>query len=150
MTIDLNTKCPRNTWLEGDRHNYEHCKYCDCCEGFSLDEKQVYCNYSQIPKCEAEFKKGDYAYRVTRFGGDGYVEKVKVRNAIWVNNHWEYQFGLERHHYRGYKTEEEALKVVCKNEVEHLVKRLTRLKNNMKKCGLSFENLTTRLLKWEE
>ena len=146
MTIDLNTKCPRDGWFEGDRHKYEQCKYCNCCEGFSPDNKQVYCNYSQVPNCEAEFKKGDYAYRVV-YISEYYVEKVKVRNAIWVNNHWEYQFGRERHYDRAYKTEEEALKIACKYESEELGERLKRLKNNMEKCGLSFENLTNRLLK---
>ena len=76
------------------------------------------------------------------------MEKAKVRNPIWVKNHWEYQFGRERHHYRGYKTEDEALKIVCKREAESLAKRLTRLKNDMEKLGLNFENLT-RLLKDE-
>ena len=149
MTIELNTKCPCYTWLKGDSHNYENCKLCYCCEGFSPDDKQVYCDYSQTPNCEPEFKKGDYAYRVGHIG-EYYVEKVKVRNAVWVNNHWEYQFGREMHLYRGYKTEEEALKTLCKYEVEYLGKRLKQLKNNMEKCGLSFENLTTRLLKQGE
>ena len=148
MTIELTTKCPCYTWLKGDSHNYENCKHCDCCEGFSPDDKQVYCDYSQTPNCEPEFKKGDYAYRVAYISLENYVEKAKVRNPIWVKNHWEYQFGRERHHYRGYKTEDEALKIVCEHEAKSLAKRLTRLKNDMEKLGLNFENLT-RLLKDE-
>lgn len=101
MTINFGTVCPCFNWLKA---NEENCKNCMCCEGFSPDNTQTYCNYSQLPNCEPEFKKGDYAYRVQYLVSYYTVDKVKVRNSIWVKNHWEYQFGREQHHYPGYKT----------------------------------------------
>ena len=147
MTVDLNTKCPCYNWLVGDEHNYERCKCCDCCEGFTPNETQVYCNYSQVPNCEPEFKKGDYAYRIDNLMGNYCVERVKVRNAIWRLNHWEYQFGRERHLFRGYKTEREALEVVCQNEVKDITERIKRLKKDMERCGLNIEDSVAPLLK---
>mgnify|MGYP003305218066 CR=1 FL=1 len=144
MTINFGTVCPCYSWV---KVGTQHCENCPCFEGFSPDNTQTYCNYSQLPNCEPEFKKGDYAYRIEAgiTMGD-YVTKDKVRNSIWVRNHWEYQFGREQHHFPGYKTEEEALKIVCQDEVKKLNNRLKELKRKMEKCGLSLETVTTKLL----
>lgn len=145
MTIELNTKCPCYNWV-----NAEHfqCDTCDCCEGFSPDDKEVYCNYSQVPNVEPDFKKGDMAYRITHCCGmhSGWVQKEKVRNAVWQRNHWEYQFGREQHCYPGYKTEKDAYAVLCKEEVKLLKQDVERFKQNIAKSGLSLEDFKETLL----
>lgn len=56
MSIDFDTTCPCFNWVNA---SHKHCITCDCCEGFSVNNKQVYCNYSQTPNCVPEFKKGE-------------------------------------------------------------------------------------------
>lgn len=145
MTIDFNTTCPCFNWVEA---NHKQCDTCSCCEGFSPNDTQVYCNYSRVPNCEPIFKKGDIAYRITYYSVlHPQVEKGKIRNPIWKRNHWEYQFGREQHCYQAYATKEEALKVLCEEEVEHIGNRLLELKKNMGRCGLNFGMVATKLLK---
>lgn len=141
MEVLFGQKCPAYNFVMADD---SHCKYCIC--RVSDLPNGIDCNYSQVPNCEPEFRKGDLAYRIYQ----GYVERAKVREAVWNKNHWEYRFGREQYKYGVYKTRKEAEEARCRNKVREVLILVKDIKETSERWGISLSDLDLPQILWKD